>query len=329
MRLRRSLLALAFTALGCTGSAESPEPQAPPEPSPPADPEVVAVDWLGRGVIYAAEVRERRGELTHVEYADGDEEWVESSRIRPWPDLVGSAVMIWSRRGPLEATIIETRGFLVHARFEDGSHTWFGRDQLYALQGAPPQLGGGAAAPSFPLRRGVDPSQIRVGAKVLCYWLNAGELMAQRPWTAEITAVEDERVAVRYLYDDSVGTLNRKQILHVFEDVGDPPGGARVWLAGTTAVGTMAGRVGPRFRVTTVEGEQVLERDAIIGLAPPVPADRLTPGTHMTVLWGGSTLYHGTVEALDGDQVTVAWHDGSPPSPVPIGDVLDTWQAAD
>jgi len=333
MRIRASFFLAVCAipvALACV-SDDQIMPAPGPSAAPPAaaDPEIVAVDWLGRGSIYAAAVRERRGELTHVEYANGEREWVEASRIRPWPELTDQQVQVWTPRGAAQGMVIETSGFLVHIRFEDGAHTWFGRDQLYALQGAPPEIVAGAARPSFPLRRGVDPSQIRQGAKVLCYWLNAGELMPERPWTAEVLGIDGERVQLRYLYDDSLGTVNRKQILHVFEDVGVTSVGTRVWLSGTTTVGTIEERVGERYRVTAGGVEQLVAADAIIGVAPPVSAERLMPGTHVTVLWAGSTLYHGTVETLVGDQVTVAWHDGSAASAVPITDVLDTWEAAD
>ncbi len=330
MRNRPAVFLCACVALiGCSDRENSPAPAPAPEASTNADPEVVAVDWLGRGAIYAASVLERRGELTQVEYANDEREWVEGSRIRPWPELVDHQVVIWTPRGPAEGTVIETRGFLVHLRFEDGAHTWFGRDQLYALQGAPPEVVRGAPASSFPLRRGVDPAQIRPGVNVLCYWLSAGELMPERPWTAEVLSVDGERVQLRYLYDDSLGTVNRKQILQVFEAPTNPTPGTRVWLAGSTTNGTVAERVGDRYRVTTVGGELLLSADAIIGVAPPVAAERLTRGTHVTVLWSGLTLYHGTVEFLTGEQVSVAWHDGSPASAVSITDVLDTWEAAD
>lgn len=322
------VLALSTAQVGC--SADGGADPSPPDAATaaPQDPEVVAVDWLGRGALYAATVRERRGELTRVDYANGEVEWVEASRILPWPDLVEQTVMVWTPRGASEGKVIEVRGFLVHLRFEDGAHTWFGRNQLYALQGAPPEVGRTETMPSFPRRRGVDPSQLRPGAKVLAYWLNAGEVMAERPWTAEVLSVDGERVQLRYLYDATLGTVSAKHVLHVFEGVANAPPGTRVWVPGTASVGTLGERMGDDYLVTTSEGEQRLPADQLVGVAPPVSPERLTPGTHMTVLWAGHTLYHGTVVSLEGDQVIVAWHDGSDASPVPIADVVDIWEAA-
>ena len=55
--------------------------------------------------------------------------------------------------------------------------------------------------------------------------------------------------------------------------------------------------------------------------------ERLTHGTQVTTLWAGANLYHGTVQGIADDQVTLIWHEGSPPSAVNASDIVETWEA--
>jgi len=111
--MRHALLGLALlTVAGCERPAEEPAAS-----EGAAQPEVVAVDWLGRGTLYAATVTDRREGFTRVRYADGEQEWVEASRLRPWPDLSGGAIVqYYTGSRPVDVTVIETREGLLHVR---------------------------------------------------------------------------------------------------------------------------------------------------------------------------------------------------------------------
>lgn len=321
------LTLLLVSGLGC----ESAGVTAGEAPSFPADrpnaetSEVVAVDWLGRGRLYAGRITGRRGELTGIVYADGDREWVEEGRLRPWPRLVGQRAQIWARSSARTVEILEERHGLYHVRFEDGADTWASRDMFYALSAqAPPPP---PPPSSFPPRGPDLEATPSVGDRVLAFWISGGELQRTRPWLAQVTATAENRQLHLTYSDGSEADVPRAAILRVFSrERARVAVGGRVWVAGARPVGTIIDERSGLVKVRSGSDERWVEVEDVIGDATPIEVSRLARGVFVTALWNGTTLYHATVVGVDGTQVTLAWHDGSTPSAVPVEDVVELWQ---
>ena len=319
------IAALLSVASGCDLGRET-QTDEPPASDAADEPRMVVVDWLGRGDLYAARVIGEREGLTGVEYADGDREWVDSSRIRGWPELVGRRVQVWIRHRPTDVMLTERRGSLFHARFDDGSDTWVSIEMLYALEGNPPsRVDGPRVANIDPLRPAVDPARVREGADILAYWVRDGAVQGERAWLCRIVAIDGETVRVRFYTDGSEATIGRQHVLRVFESGARPVVGQRVWLAGPQPVGEILEIRGDLVKVRQGEqDERWLERDALFGEVEPIAPTALPVGTFVTVLYGAE-LYHARVRSLDGAQVLVEWFEGSDPSAVAAANVVETW----
>lgn len=328
--MRRAIWTLALLSLaGCDRTRETPPQadQAPPEP------EIVAVDWLGGGTLFAARVMDRRGDFTRVEYADGDEEWVERDRLAPWPSLSGRQVQYYTGTRAVDVTVTETRQGLLHVQFANGRDTWISPDMLYRLEPAeatgPGGGGGGTGRPStFAARAPADPASVREGATVLAYWISGGEIDTTRPWRARVASRSGDTVHLAYM-DGSEADLPVSAVLRVFGGGAQPSVGQRYWLGGDSPVGTLIEQRAGLMKLQAGGSERWVEAPELLAPAPPVDPSRLTEGTHVTALWSGSSLYHGTVRSVSGENVTLAWHDGSEPSAVPLADVLEVWSAAE
>lgn len=295
-----------------------------PPPPPEARPRVVAVDWMGRGAIYAATVTGERSGLTGVRYADGEREWVEPSRVRPWPNLHGRSVSVWSRGAARPAQVVEERAGLLHVRFAEGGDSWVSLDMLYALDASAP-TSTPEATPAFPARPPVQGVSVRPGDHVLAYWVSAGEVSRSRPYVCEVTSVGEEGVALRYLEDGSEATVTAAEILRVLEPVASTERGRRHWLADPAPVGTVLERRGELTKLRVGAQERWVEAPRLLEPADPFPASQLHSGARVTALWNGESLYHATVVSVAGGQVTLRWHDGSEASAVPLSDVVEVW----
>ncbi len=320
----------ALGILGCDRLLGEAPPGAPP--SAAASEEIVAVDWLGRGVLYAARVVDRRGVLTRVRYADGEQEWVEADRLRPWPDLSGRGVQFYSGARAYDVTVSEMRDGLLHVEFPEGGDTWISTDMLYRLAPAQPSAPRtptpSGPAPSFPARAAADPSRVVVGAPVLAYWISDGALDRSRPWRARVASRSGDTVHLAYA-DGSEADLPASAVLRVFEPSARAEIGGRYWLADAgPPVGVVLERRGELTKIRVGTEERWLEDFSALEPAPLLSSAALNPGAFVTALWNGNALYHATVVSTQGDQVTLAWHDGSEPSRVPVADVLEVWSAA-
>ena len=310
------------------------------EPAVPAaagEPQVVVVDWLGRGRLYAAKITGTREGLTGVTYADGDREWVEASRLRPWPDLRGRRLQVWMRGSAQDVTVIETRGSLLHIRFEDGAHTWASVDMIYALDTgapgrAPPPDPPSGEAPSFPIRAPVDPARVRPGLHALTHWVNDSGVQRAQPWLVEILGVDrgddGETVRVRYLSDGTEGSIRMEHVLRIFDEPARPAVGQRVFVAGSAAAGIVREERAGLVKIAAGEEERWVEASDVLAAVPAIDPASLRSGALVTALWNGTSLYHATVQSVAGDQVMLAWHDGSSPSAVPVSDIVEIWQPA-
>lgn len=316
-----ALMGLALAS--CDLGARAPAPTATEAP----EPRIVAVDWLGRGTLYAARVTDERGEFTRIEYADGDHEWVPRERLQPWPDLMGQRVQFYTGNRAVNVTVEEVRDGLLRVSLDDGAHTWISPDMLYRLE-APEAATQNTDTParSFPVRPGVDPSQVRVGQTVLAFWVSNGALQTERPWRARVAAVDGETVHLSYL-DGTEADLPIRAILRVFEGDVRPSVGDRYWMAGEHPAASVVEQRAGLTKIRVGETESWVEGASFLAPCPAIDAARLEPGMHVTALWSGNSLYHGTVVSVAGDQVTLAWHDGSEASAVAVADVLEIWQA--
>lgn len=321
------VIALCALALGC-------EPEEQTNGSAPAFPaerpnaetgRVVAVDWLGRGRIYAGRISGRQGELTGIVYADGDREWVEPSRIRPWPELVGQRVEVYTRGSAHAANVLEVRHGIYHVRFDDGGDTWASPDMLYALS-APVAAVPIEAPAAFPPRDPVPGAAPDVGDYVLAYWISGGVLQRTQPWFAQVLSATQNGVLHLRYSDQSEADVPSTAIVRIFERAPGPIAvGRRVWLADAIPVGTIIDMRAGLIKVRSGETERWIESESVIAGIPPIEATQLERGVRVTALWNGSSLYHATVVGVEGDQVMLAWHDGSTPSPVALSDVLEVW----
>lgn len=305
--------AILIALMGCQPPAAQ-----PPEPAPP---EIVAVDWHGRGTPYAARVIDRREGLTRVVFADGDHEWVEPARLRPWPaSLAGRRISFWSGRAATHATVARARGSFFEVRLDDRSTTWISRDMIHQLE--VPPAAPERPAQSFPARPSADPSTVRAGAHVLAYWSDNGA----RPWVCEVVAVSGSQAMLRYS-DGSNASVDLGDVVRVFERGGAPRPGERVWLASEPSVGVVRQVREDLVQVIAHGEERWIEAEQVVALAPAVDPARLVEGALVTALWQERSPYHATIVARAGDRLRVAWHDGTEPSEIPVADVLETWTA--
>lgn len=321
---------LAGLALACGGEVDD-----TPSARTCADeaPRVIVVDAAGDGVLYAARVTGEREGLTGVEYADGDREWVTPERIASWPEMNGRHVTVFIRHAVNDATVLERRGSLFHIRLEDRTDTWVSSDMLFALTPpaaiAPPELPRDPA--DAPRRRAADRSAIHPGAFVLAQWMSGGSALHGQPYLAEVLGVEGESVRVRFLSDGSVSVVAPSEVFRVFDPASvEVAVGARVFVADAIPVGRVLEMRDDLVKVALSDQERWIERRRVLGSAGPFAPGALSHGTQVTALWLGTTLYHGTIqgdvtETADGAQVTVLWHEGSPPSAVPVEDIVETW----
>jgi len=316
MRHAHLALALCLSLSACDRAG--PAPTAEPEPR------VIAVDWQGRGTLYAATVVGERAGLTGVRYADGDREWVEPRRLQPWPPLPGRDVTVWTRGAAQPARVTAEREGLFQVRFADGAETWIAPDMLYALEAPSAGVTPTDTPPSFPARAPADFSGLRPGAHVLAYWISGGEVSRGRPYVCEVLSVASDGIGLRYLEDGSEATVSSAEILRVFAP-GTPTTGQRHWLVDAAPVGTVLEQRAGLTKLRVGEAERWVEGLGVLEPAPPLDRSRLTPGALVTALWNGSSLYHATVESVSGGQVTLRWHDGSEPSAVPVEDILERW----
>jgi hypothetical protein len=192
----------------------------------------------------------------------------------------------------------------------------------------PPDRPGGEDAPAFPVRAAVDPSRVRPGLHALTYWVNESGVQRAQPWLVEILSVEEDAVRVRYLSDSTEGTLRREHVLRIFDEPERPAVGQRVFVTGSAAGGIVREERAGLLKIAAGEEDRWVEASDVIAAVPAIEPSRLTHGALVTALWNGTSLYHATVESVAGDQVTLAWHDGSSPSAVPVGDIVEIWQPA-
>ncbi|MGE3632100.1 MAG: hypothetical protein AB7P00_19495 [Sandaracinaceae bacterium] len=320
------MLVLALVALPLAGC----EPDSPPPPGAQDGPpvRVVAVDWLGRGNLYAARATEERGEFTRVEYADGDHEWVERERLQPWPNLDGRQVQYYTGTRAVDVTVLETRDALFHVRLGDGGDTWISADMLYRLDSTatpPPPPPPPPEARGFPVRPAVEPSTIVAGRYVLAYWMDGTQVNTARPWLARVRDRSAERVHLLYL-DGTEADVPADAIVRVFDEpVASPRIGERYWIADAHAVGTVLELRAGLTKVRAGEEERWLDELTVLAACPRIDASQLSEGTHVDALWSGTDLYHATVVSVAGAAVTLAWFDGSAPSEVPIDSVVEIW----
>ncbi len=296
--------------------------------TPTAEPEeLVVVDWLGRGRLYVATVVGRAEGLTGVEYADGDREWVEPARIHPWPELRHRRVQVWLRESAQDVEITELRGELLHVRFADGASTWVSRDMLYALEGTPPDMVAPAptAPHAHPSRMPADAASIRPGAYVLAYRAEGENVRRAQPMLVRVEGVEGETVIARFLSDRAEQRLPISQVVRVLEPA-PVTDGQRAWVAESTPIATVLEHRAGLVKIALGGEERWVDADHVIAAAPPIPMERLTQGALVTALWNGGAPYEATVQRVEGDQVLLVWHDESPPSPVPVSDVIDVWR---
>lgn len=294
-------------------------------PPPPEDrPRVVAVDWMGRGAIYAATVTGERSGLTGVRYADGEREWVEPSRLRPWPNLHGRSVSVWSRGAARSAQVLEERAGLLHVRLAEGGDSWVSLDMLYALDAAAP-TGTPDGTPSFPARPPAEGVAVRPGDHVLAHWISGGEVIRSRPYVCEVVSVGEGGVALRYLEDGSEATVSAAEILRLLEPVATAERGRRHWLVDAAPIGAVLEQRAGLTKLRVGGEERWVEAVRLLEPVEPVSPSQLPPGARVTALWNGQSLYHATVVTVSAGQVTLRWHDGSEPSAVPISDVVEVW----
>lgn len=322
----RPFVAVLLVSLGCAGAPPAAPSREGAEPTEPAAPDIVAVNWLGRGRRFAARVVEERHGLTGVQYADGEREWVPPERIGPLPELTGRAIQIYVRGSAQAATVLERRETLFHVRLGDGADTWIDGTMLYAIdeEPAPPPP---PPPPVFARRRPVDPARVRPGAIVLAYWTDGEAPSLSQPWVCRVRAVHDGRAELLYS-DGSEATVPLDFVLHVFAPVGRLRAGDRVWVREGNAVGLVVERMGRLVRIAySTEEQSWLEATEVVGRLDAIDRDRVVAGAHATVRWQSGAPYHATVLSRDGDSVTVQWHDGSAASAVHVGDVLEVWEA--
>lgn len=311
-------------ALGCAAALPVPERETVDE-----EPEIVSVDWLGRGRRYAARIVERRDGLTGVQYADGEREWVETARIAPLPDLTGRTIQIHARGSAHAATVIERRERFYHVRLGDGGDTWVDGTQLYAIEEPPaPPPPEQPPRPAFARRRPAEPSEIVSGARVLAYWLSGEEPQLSQPWICQVRAVMGGRADLVFA-DGSEAQVPLDYVLHVFpRNAGRLRAGDRVWIRNGNTVGFVFERQGRLVKIGyDAEEQSWIEASEVIGRVAPIDRDRVVAGAHVTAVWGSGSPYHATVTAREGDQVTLQWHDGSAPGTVAVEDVIEVWDA--
>lgn len=234
--------------------------------------------------------------------------------------------------------VLEERHGLLHVRFHDGADTWASRDMLYALSASAPTPDAPDADPSrFPLRRPDPTPGPLAGAHVLAYWISDGVLQRAQPWRAQVIADQGEQLSLRYS-DGTEADVPRTAVLRVFRGAGGEeaaPGnddialGNRVWLDGSVPVGTVVEERAGLIKVRAGEGTHWVEMETVLAVAPSIGPEQLSRGTLVTALWSGTTLYHGTVLGVSGEEVTIGWHDGSTPSAVPLRDIVEIWQRQD
>jgi hypothetical protein len=297
--------------------------------------ELVAVDWLGRGVRYAGRVVERRSGLTHVRYADGEHEWVAPGRLAPLPELVGRRVALHTGARIVEGTVTESRDGLVHVQFEDGATAWFGAESLYRLDSPPTQSdpsGHDVTSPvvtspvvtSPVVTRPPTSEPLAPGAGVLAYWGTDGELDRTRVWLATVLSTSTDRVRLRYSDGTEADTPTRA-VLRVLPSVSTLEVGRRYWLAGEHPLGTVLESRGDLVRLDVGEEEVWKQAPTALGEAPSIALERLTVGANVTVRWSSASLYFGRVEGVEDGAIRIAWFDGSEPTLVEVSAIAEVW----
>ena len=139
--------------------------------------------WQG-SALFPGEVSERRGNEAHIQFDDGDEDWVPLEHLMPLDLFVGMFVLSRWHMGRefAPAAITDTEGERVQVRYEDGREEWTTAAALCLPLQPPPQAATRPGPPprleSIALKPGWDPKTVSwigiliiIAVAAFFYWL--------------------------------------------------------------------------------------------------------------------------------------------------------------